>query len=313
MRRRDVRAIAGLPLACLSFAFFCATRAVLVRLVDWHFRGRPAEARRWRILSAESLQRPLALPIVMTTAPRWNTHAIVATVGPLQVRDAIEIQVTPARRSAASWSIVVYTFPGHATVCSVGSTDDHAQGRVRLPLPPGRYLLGVRYYRWRDDVELPAVFVDGDATVEPAKVPADVNTFLHQLRARRSLLHRWLHYHVRTLLRLRDWVPEPFLQRRFLPVGNPDTRFVYDAVERGAPLRVRIDPVILQHHDVYFTLYDRWSLPVMWCELDAPERTLPPAEEDGFYVLRVHQRVGGAAPYTAPQVEVVSQSRAAPA
>ena len=95
------------PLAGASFAFNKVTRLLLRSIAGIQVFRSSARAPQWRVLSAELLNRPLALPLIMTSAPRWNTHAIVATVGSLRVHRSLAVHTSVADSSAACWSMVV--------------------------------------------------------------------------------------------------------------------------------------------------------------------------------------------------------------
>src|SRR5205823_3634281 len=141
--------IVQVPFALLSFLLFKVVQWIMRRLANLHYRRRKEQAFRWHPLSAETMRNPLALPLLMTSAPRWNPHAIIATLGPLPVQNTLSIDVAAAWRSEASWSIVVYTFPGFRTVTSLDSLDSPADAPTQtLTLKPGRYWIGLRYYRW---------------------------------------------------------------------------------------------------------------------------------------------------------------------
>ena len=76
-----------LPLALLSFGFYRANRLLISRLYR-RFQSRlGSRATRWRLLNRTTLAMPISLPVLMTTGPRWNTHALIGTLGPLNVVD----------------------------------------------------------------------------------------------------------------------------------------------------------------------------------------------------------------------------------
>src|SRR5262249_49587240 len=87
-----------------------------------------------------------------------------------------------------------------------------------------------------------------------------------------------------------------FVEREFLPMGNPETRFAYGIVRRGRALRLRLDPRLLAASDVYFTLYSRDSFPACWYQVFEADHTTPAAVEDGFFLLRLHRRAATDAP-----------------
>ena len=49
-------------------------------------RVHPAQATTWRTLDGPAVSRPFNLLALMTSAPRWNTHALIALAGPLHIQ-----------------------------------------------------------------------------------------------------------------------------------------------------------------------------------------------------------------------------------
>jgi len=293
------------PLALMSFVFYRLTRFCVQRLIHLNAMVSTAQSSRWRVFCAQEARSPLNLLAVMTSGPRLNTHAIVATVGPLHVKRTMRIHVAAAARSAASWTVVVYTAPSHRTVASVGSLGTPTREPWQaITLPPGRYRLALRYYQWSDHVELPAVEVDGIEAVPARIVPANVNDFYDNLGKRSSFLYLCLHYYVGTLLRYRALLPRALVEREYLPVGNPETTFYYGFLSSGQALAVELDASLLKTHHVYFTLYNRASFPIMWYALTEPEHITLPRACDGTYLIRVHQRVRFSEPFAHDRVRI---------
>ena len=48
--------------------------------------------------------------------------------------------------------------------------------------------------------------------------------------------------------------------------------------------------LILNNFDVYFTLYDRSSLPLSWCIIESEQYSLPAPDRNGFYLLRIRPK-----------------------
>jgi hypothetical protein len=288
---RIVRLLWVVPLSLCSFAFYRVARRVLRASNARLLGGAADDPHHWQVLPRTLLTRRGALPTMMTTGPRLNPHAIIATVGPLEVKGLISLEVTAAARSARSWSIVVYRFPGFVTVGSVGSNDPPAPGPWKdVSLPPGTYSLGLRYYHPADAIELPAVRVDGQDSVPVLTIPEGALSAWDGVRGRRGLFYLCLHYYMFNLLDYRAWLPRAFVAREFLPVGNPQTHFDYGAVRRGQALTLVTSPALLATHDVFFTLYNRHSFPVTWSLITATEHDTGPVPATGFYLVRMHRR-----------------------
>src|SRR5919106_2646875 len=126
-----------LPLACGSFLLFHAVKWLLNRFRRVSTRNQESLA--WHTIS-EVLDRPLALPYIMVTGPRWNPHALIASLGPFEVQHSLRLRAETAYRSARMWTLVIYREPDSRTVASINSSsaarDDVWTEHV---LPPGRY------------------------------------------------------------------------------------------------------------------------------------------------------------------------------
>jgi Family of unknown function (DUF6208) len=286
-----VTAIGEVLGAPLSFAFYRIVRTGMRRLLQRHDRAHPAQATGWQLLDGSTVRKPFNLLALMTSAPRWNTHAVIALAGPLQVRHTLRIHTAAAAESAKSWTVVVHAEPAHHMVASIGPLDagDHGPWRT-IELPPGTYRLALRYYQWSGTAELPAVEVDGGAAVAPLAVPANANDFYHDLAGRSSLLYLCLHSYVCTLLRHRRWFPPSFADREYLPAGNPQTTFCYGFLPAGTRLAIELGAGLLDTHDVYFTAYNRASFPTLWYQLTESSHRTPPVPANGTYLIRAHRK-----------------------
>jgi hypothetical protein len=294
-----------IPAVC-SLAFYRVVRAGARALWVLYARRRSRKGVRWQFADAETLNNPLALPILMTTGPRWNTHALIANLGPVPVRETLELDVAPAERSAKSWTVVVSAFPAFRSVATVSSlAGPFPEGIARVPLPAGTYSLGLRYYHWADTVELPGVRVDGQPVTAGQWMPPDLNRYLHDLPKRTNLFYRALHYYVYVALKYADRLPAGFAEQEFLPVGNPETRFRYGIVPRGKSLRVETSPALRNACDVYVTLYNRASFPVHWFEVTGDSSVTPAFEFDCMYLIRLHPRHPAPAGAVMPEVTLI--------
>jgi hypothetical protein len=274
------------PLACGSFMFF--------HLVKWLFnqvrraRERNTESLDWRTIS-EVLGQPLALPYIMITGPRWNPHALISRVGPFQVKHGLRIRVDTAHRSARMWTLVISCISDPRAVASIISNsvarDDvwHEQ-----TLPPGRYSGTCRYYEWSDAPRLPEIEIDSSRRIPERSVPSNENDYLGGLLNKSGIFYTCLHYYVLEMLRLRRHLPQSFVRREYLPVGNPETAFLYGYLRRGQCVEITSSHGIPDGHLLYLTIYNRSSFPVIWSEVRSlPYRTRP-AEATGSYLLRLH-------------------------
>jgi hypothetical protein len=293
-RHLRLGAAGELAAAPLSFLLYRATRLLVQRLVQLDSRRHATRPARWQTLDGSAVARPFNLLALMTSAPRWNTHALIALAGPLPVRRTLRIHAGIAATSAPSWSLVVHAEPTHRIAASIGSANTPSQGSWRsVDLPPGRYRLALRYYRCGDHVVLPAIEVDGVPVVDPFTVPADTNDFYHDLYhglgTGSRLLYLCLHSYACTMLRYRRWLPHSFVEREYLPAGNPQTTFRYGFWPFGTRLDIDLADGLLANHDVYLTAYNRASFPIMWYPLTDSGHTTAPNPVSGSYLIRVHR------------------------
>lgn len=281
-----------LCLAILSFLFFKGVR-FLVRLVLFlYYMVARRQGLQWKFVGTELFKTPGTLLMIMATGPRWNTHAIVATAGPVVVKKSLAVDLSFAERSAGVWTLVICSFPGYKTVTRIGSRNSSfGSAIVELPLDPGRYWLALRYYHGTDTVELPALTVDGAELIPAAPVPPGVDDFYRSLSGRSDLLYRCLHYYVYVLLRYRHYLPAAFVEREFVPLGNPETRFEFGAMRAGESLSLQTEPSVLLNYDIYVTIYNRASFPMDWFHVTDPEFVTAKAADNWVYLVRIHGKV----------------------
>jgi hypothetical protein len=291
--------VVTVPLACGSFLFFQLVQRVLHRLRTT--RQRHQDVLDWRSLS-EVLGQPLALPYVMVTGPRWNPHALIAHVGPFQVQQDLRVQVDVAHRSAQMWTLVLYRFSDSQTIATLDS-NGVARDAVwhALSLPAGRYSGILRYYQWSPDPRLPALDIDGSRRIHERPISPNDNAYFDRIRNKGGGFYACLHYYVLEMLRLRRYLPESFVRRQYLPVGNPETAFFFGFLRPGQGIEIRSSDGISEGHRLYLTLYNRGSFPVIWAEVRSfPYRTQP-IDTTGSYLLRLHAIRSPQAPPSWPQ------------
>lgn len=274
------------PLACGSFTFFHAVKGLLNRLR--RARDRNRESLDWRSLS-EVLGKPLALPYIMVTGPRWNPHALISSVGPFQVERSLRIRADTAHRSARMWTFVTYRASDSRVVASIDSgavaAEEMWSGRT---LPAGRYSGILRYYEWSAEPRLPEIEIDGSRRIPERSVSPNENDYLARLRNRNTVFYVCLHYYMLEMLRVRRLLPESVIRREYLPVGNPETVFFYGYLRRGQCVEVTSSQGIPEGHRLYCTIYNRSSFPVTWSEVRSLPYRTEPAEANGSYLLRLH-------------------------
>jgi hypothetical protein len=277
-------------MAVASFLFYRALRYTMRFLLLIYAAVLRKESSTWRPLSAESFKNPLALPLITTVGPRWNTHAILATVGPLHVKHSLAVDVSSAKKSARSWTLVVCTFPGYRTVTTIDSLNSSFENdSAFVQLSPGRYWIALRYYQWSNDIEFPAVRVDGVITVDAKRVAPGVNDFYRNLLRRNYFFYFCLHYYVFVLLQMRNRFPKSFVEKEFLPQPNPETKFYYGVLTRGESLSIELSSSLLRDYHVYLTFYDRASFPIAWQQITQERHVTPRSRNNCFYLFRFNK------------------------
>jgi Family of unknown function (DUF6208) len=275
-----------IPLACASFAFFHTVKWLLHRLRRG--RDRKQDVLKWHTIS-EVLARPLALPYIMVTGPRWNPHALISRVGPFQVERGLQIKVDTARQSAQTWTLIINRAADlHPSMVINASDVPQDEVWYEQSLASGRYLAVLRYYEWSATPRLPEMLIDHKQQILERAVSPDENTYLNGLRNKDGIWYVCLHYYVLEMLRLRQYLPASFARREYLPVGNPETIFDYGDLRRGQCVAITSGRCIPAGQRLYLTIYNRSSFPVFWSEVRSlPYRTLP-VEDTSSYLWRLH-------------------------
>lgn len=304
-----------IPLAMLSWLFFKLNKLIIGGLYAIYLHRQSQRASTWRILSAETLRIPISLPVLMTKGPRWNTHAIIGTLGPFRVTQDCWVERSRVEASAQSWTIVVYDYPAYATVTQISSLDpapahssEHPGWQV-IALPPGMYSLGVRYYEVVGQPRMPAVKLSPDSEIPAAVAPSVPNQVYDTLAERGNFYYLALHAYIFTLLRLRPWLSDHWVRREYLPVGNPDTLFRYGYIRRGQLLTLEVEPNMLEDYWLYLTVYNRASLPIISTNLQNPSYCSEPLPSDGFYLLRIRPKTAEIASQGEPEIRIERWSK----
>ena len=265
-----------------SFLGFRLARLVVRGIILVRNRLSLNKPARWMGFS-ELVGKRWGVAFLVITAPRWNCHATIALTDSFPLRGRLSILTKCADGSAEAYSFVVYPESGMPfTLPFVGE----GASEIAMDLPPGRYRIGARYYGSCKDPEFPEVRADGVEVVKGRVIAGERDRYREQLallRTRDSIVCRMLHYYVFHFLSWRVG-GEDFMKREFLPVGNPDTEFDYDAIREG-DVREIVATDKDREKRVYVTLYNRQSFPVFWTEIKSLPYPLR-AECDGFYLVR---------------------------
>lgn len=284
-----------LPLGLLSFMAFRLVRRVLGRLIERQTFRQPAFKPGWRPFSARTLKLKWYLPFLMTRAPRWNPHALIANAGPFAARRSVRVRVADADAAARDWTIVLYSHPHYRTLQSQSPAPEATRTEwVELPVEPGEFTLSLRYYLLRGaQPAAPAIEIDGAPYCDAQALSPSDNDFYRSLaREHNTRFYRAIQYHVYVLLRFQRWFSPEFVKRELLPVGNPVTRFAYGMHRPGQRIRVQLSGEVFEHAQAYLTVYECGSFPVEWIDLASPHALTAVQERAGFHVLRVCAKPG---------------------
>ncbi|NEP50025.1 MAG: hypothetical protein F6K65_14875 [Moorea sp. SIO3C2] len=281
-----------IPLSILSFIFSRILRFVMQTIGGYFTAQKNTKNIEWQFVSAEFLKKPIKLIWAMSRS-RWNLHAIISLVGPIQVKEVISFDASAAKQSAQSWTLVVYSLPDFETITNISSLTVSGENQWEsVSLKPGKYLLGLRYYYWSETVEQPTVKADGIKVVDAKLInaPTNINSFYRDLIKRKNWLHVWLNYYVFNLLRFKEWLPQAFVKKVFLPVPNPETKFYYGALKKGESIQFQLAPSLLTSHDIYYSLYSRECFPLDWYKINEAEHTTSRSDQKSIYIVRIHPK-----------------------
>jgi hypothetical protein len=289
----DIELLCAIPPAFLSLIFFKTVRLLLRTLININANFNKKQSFRWLLFSGEMLKNPLILPYLLVTGPRWNPHAIAAGAGPFDVKESLAIEVKSCLDSAQSWTIGIYSFPQAKAIQHIASHGSNFQEQWhQLKLDPGQYTLGIRYYHWSEKIQLPAINVDGHQIINNQSINSgSVNDYFQNLTERDNIFYRCLNDYIFTLLICQKWLPKKWVVKEYLPVGDTNNEFLYGVIYKACSLNLQINSSLLNKYDVYLTIYNRSSLPVIWYEIKSEKHTTPVVEKDGFYLVRLRPKL----------------------
>jgi hypothetical protein len=292
MQKKQIAFLWEIPLALLSFLFYKVIKFIIGNLYIIYLARNQEKAKQWRVLSQDLIDSPLSLPVLMTKGPRWNTHAIIGTLGPFNVKEHLELDLVSSHNSARSWIAIFYSFPDYQTIDTIESSQVNLDSKwQKIQLKPGRYTIGLRYYERFDRVDLPAIKIDDSIFVESTNVSVNVNDFYLTLSSKTNLFYLYLHYYIFIILKYKKYFSESFIRGEYLPVGATDTDFIYNFLEQKQSLNIQVDSSVLNNYLIYFTLYNRASLPLQSISIERKETFIESSERAGFYLLRLRPKI----------------------
>ena len=248
------------------------------------------------VTMSELLKSPMGIPYLMVTGPRWNCHAVIGGVGPLQVQSLIEIDIETVQKSAGEWTLVFYNEKMDTKTYLSSTKIEPRTFSQSIKLESGQYMLSFRYYHTKNELKFPTIKVDGNKVIDARPIDKEWQEYqegLEVVRNHRGWFYYALHYYIFNLLWWRKWLPESFVNREFLPVGNPDTFFYYDILRQGQKLTITFDSLLLGKACIYVAFLNKNSFPVNWEEVTNSDYQSPPLSFDGYYLVRVHHKEKG--------------------
>ncbi|QEY31359.1 hypothetical protein EVJ50_02920 [Synechococcus sp. RSCCF101] len=323
-----------LPVAIVSWLSFHISKSIISSLYKRHISRDPLRRTSWQLLSQQTFERAMSLPVLMTRGPRWNTHATIGTLGPVSIRRQLSVDTHEARNSADTWTVAVYAFPSFRTVAHLQSLDPESSDQwSTIDLAAGDYILGIRYYDLAPSARMPAVLADSEPVASPLAVDHGTNAVYNDLARHTTLFYRLIHFYVHPMLRLRGILPDRFIESEYLPAGDPCTLFRYDWFPADCSLEIEASSALLASFEIYVTVYNRASLPIHSCRLMAsPVRadasvtagdagsaaplsaiTTPVLSCAGFYLIRLRPHTESFEPSLADDLVIRRRVTASPA
>lgn len=244
------------------------------------------QGRTWASGTQKMLNNPYGLFLPCILGPRWNCHALLARLGPFNVKQHIRVDATTLA-TADSWSVVIYDRKFH-TVETFSL--DATMSIYECSLATGRYSIFLRYYDEGPDICAPAVYVDGQLLTEATRIKNEKKQYgelLESIKGRKSRFYFLVHFYVFYLLRYQDRFATAWVRNEFLPVGNPDTAFLYGYLPKGTPLNVVCRQELLDHALVFLSTYNEASFPETWTQVQQRRLTLMPNNSAGAYLVRI--------------------------
>lgn len=260
------------------------------RIANMHHQGPDAVSCEWRSLNNRVDER-FARPYLIVNAPRWNPHAAIFTAGPFEIDGEWSFDRADLDQSGAAWCLVIYDAKTGETVSWASSlTDGTEKG-----LAAGVYGAGLRIYHPKPTVTVPSLSSRSTELVPPLEMPSgDVKPLQETVFHLSSAFYRALHTPVLSALMAARETNDQALAERYLPVGNPETVFVFGAAPAGYGVRLDATAINPGTALVYCTVYNSASFPEAAIEV-APGAVaeIPARNGARSYLVRIVPLVAG--------------------
>ncbi|KAH8095428.1 hypothetical protein JL720_2727 [Aureococcus anophagefferens] len=213
-----------LPLCVLSYFYYCCMQRALL----------PIGAKMRINLATDKWTDTLFLKLgqgkmeqktivgALLFGPRWNTHTNIVAYGNHMNRDTI----------------------GKCGKLATGGDTFEFPVETKAPYPT-QFSLAIRSYLFDGTKEatLPKIWMDGELlNKEPSTFSKDKLAFNYDLRKAQRAHHLALHFYIWPLLCFRRFFTEHFVRWQYLPVGNPETQWLYGPTFAGYALNFKTLP-----------------------------------------------------------------------
>lgn len=251
-------------------------RIALLKTLGWLRMVKVARSRKqggqdrvaeWKLLNDE-IDKPLALPYFMVSAPRWNTHAIIATSGPLKLSGPVTFQPERLHQCAKVWCLVVYQAKGREVKAIVSSTDAASkQAEVVFTLDSAIYVVSLRLYKTAEEVVFPCVISESRVLLNEKTVASKASFE----KLEKSVFHKHSYFYrllnISALFNLATSNDEEKIVKNYLPVGSPETLYIFSMLKGKGTLTVNVPESLKGKCFVFLTVYNGSSFPVLSTEL----------------------------------------------
>ncbi len=289
-----------IPLALLSFASFKVYKFTIYYLWLFFTKYISRERNEWQFLDQKQIDKKLTIPALLAMAPRWNTNCIASKSGNFLVEKELTLSIEQLNDTAEIWTLVVYGFPSAKTLTQLSSKGPSgassefnwsiADGVATLKVAqPQHVTLSARLYKIKNNskTQLPQVTADGREVLKPIPVSRDTNRFFETFMEREKPIYTVFHYYTYVLLKFKDMLPQNFVRWEYLPVGNPDTYFIYGSMEQSQRLTFNIPELIKEKCAIYYNYYTLSSFPITYGEITHTTQITESAQRRGTYLVRV--------------------------
>ncbi len=233
--------------------------------------------------------------------PRWNCFALIGSLGPIAVENNIALKTDSLSAQSDSWSIIIYSESLKTVGCF--SSVDYDSGE-EIMLPPGKYIVNVRFYSDSDTLYCPGVMIDGNTLISECSFPGERKRYQRLLSAIASdqqPIYFWQQYYIFHWLSNPSSYDYESVRNEFLPVGDPNNYFDFGALFSGQSLTLSISPETVDSFRIYLVYFNEMSLPVFWGQVSDLSWCGGAVEKDGAYLIRFVPRGFNVKPNQKPE------------